>query len=850
MAFNARRFAAIAFTASALICVAQAHEDDGKVRDKLPAYQGRGVRTGAPSVLRPGSTNQPLPFTSNGVQLMSWLTLHELGGADNANSLWGYTSPAGREYAMLGLSNGTAFVEITNPGAPVIVSFQAGPNSLWRDVRKYQQYAYAVSEGGGGIQVFDLTQIDAGVVTLVGNVTTGGELATHTVCVDEDSGFLYRAGGGSNGLRIYSLANPANPTYVASWGTRYVHEVSVFKYTSGPYANRQIAIACSGYNGGNTATGIDFIDVTNKSNLVVLDNLQYSNARYSHQAWPSADMRYLYLNDEKDEVNGQPTLTKVFDIQNLSNPIERPGFTNGNPAIGHNLYVKGDRMYQANYRSGLRVIDISTPLAPSEVAWFDTFPEDDLPAFNGLWNVYPYFPSGLIIGSDIERGLFVWWEGAALVDADLPNGAPNALSPVGDTVAVSLTEATPGQYAPGSAKLHYNAGAGWVSAPLANIGGLAFEAQFPTLPCGAAVQWYVSADSTNGFTWTEPVGAPTNVYTAIAAANVSVMLQDDFEANTTNWLGFATGDNANSGGWVRNNPIGTPSQPEDDHTDGGLKCWVTGNALAILAPDAGDVDGGRTSLVSPKLTLGASVDPHVQFWLWYSNGDGANPHDDVFDVTLSVDNGGSYQHLYSIGPAGPDTEGGWRLHQFRIRDWATPTNGVRVRFVASDLNGASRVEAAIDDVTVFDVLQCSTAPTAYCTAKPNSQACTPAIASSGAASASSAASFDVSCSNVINQKGGTLFYGATPTSTPFQGGTKCVASPVRRTGVQNSGGNTGPDDCSGVLSIDFNARIQSGIDAALVPGATVFAQFWYRDGADPTGFGTGLSDALQFTIGL
>src|SRR5690606_15988337 len=97
-------------------------------------------------------------------------------------------------------------------------------SSLWRDMKVYGSSCYAVSERGGGIQVIDLSQIDAGIVTLTGDVTTGGSAATHTVTLDADSGFLYRCGGSGNGLRIYSLANPANPTYVASWSNRYVHE--------------------------------------------------------------------------------------------------------------------------------------------------------------------------------------------------------------------------------------------------------------------------------------------------------------------------------------------------------------------------------------------------------------------------------------------------------------------------------------------------------------------------------------------------------------------------------------------------------------------------------------------------
>jgi hypothetical protein len=121
------------------------------------------------------------------------------------------------------------------------------------------------------------------------------------VVIDEVSGFLYRSGGSGNGLRIYSLANPALPTFVAEWQTRYVHEATVVTYASGPYAGRQIAFCCSGFNNGWANTGIDVLDVTNKANIVSLSQFFWPNAGYSHQCWPTPDMRYLYVDDELDE---------------------------------------------------------------------------------------------------------------------------------------------------------------------------------------------------------------------------------------------------------------------------------------------------------------------------------------------------------------------------------------------------------------------------------------------------------------------------------------------------------------------------------------------------------------------
>lgn len=134
----------------------------------------------------------------------------------------------------------------------------------------------------------------------------------------------------------------------------------------------------------------------------------------------------------------------------------------------------------------------------------------------------------------------------------------------------------------------------------------------------------------------------------------------------------------------------------------------------------------------------------------------------------------------------------------------------------------------------------------FCVAKVNSQGCTPSMTSSGIASASSALPFDVGATNVINNKNGLMYYGFASLNAPFQGGTKCVAQPSKRTAVQDSFGNAGADDCSGTYSIDVNALIQGGGDPALVVGASVYAQYWSRDPASPST--TGLTDGLAFTV--
>jgi hypothetical protein len=141
-----------------------------------------------------------------------------------------------------------------------------------------------------------------------------------------------------------------------------------------------------------------------------------------------------------------------------------------------------------------------------------------------------------------------------------------------------------------------------------------------------------------------------------------------------------------------------------------------------------------------------------------------------------------------------------------------------------------------------------TPPDVYCTPKVNSLGCTPSIAWSGVPSAQLASGFVISASNVLNQKSGLLFYSlGGAAAQPFQGGWMCVATPLRRTAPQNSGGALPPSaDCSGQFAFDFNARIASGADPALVAGQQVWAQYWSRDPASAST--TNLTDALHFTV--
>jgi hypothetical protein len=172
------------------------------------------------------------------------------------------------------------------------------------------------------------------------------------------------------------------------------------------------------------------------------------------------------------------------------------------------------------------------------------------------------------------------------------------------------------------------------------------------------------------------------------------------------WTAGAPGDTATTGIWERVDPIGTEAQPENDHTDPGTICWVTGQGSPGGGLGENDVDDGRTTLLSPPLDLSGDDDPAVGYWRWYSNDKGAAPGADVFTVDVSDDDGESWVNVETVGPDGPETVGGWRYHRFAVTDFVEATADVRLRFIAADEDSGSVVEAGVDDVTRVDCADC------------------------------------------------------------------------------------------------------------------------------------------------
>jgi choice-of-anchor B domain-containing protein len=660
--------------------VTAADEDLIKLLDRQPAVANN---------FDPGDGNgDERAFDSQNMTLLSWLSVADFpGGSTGGNDCWGYVSPSDREYAIMGLQKGFGFVEVTDPSNPVIIGYVAGPSSSWHDIKVIGEYAYGVSEGGSGIQVVDLSDIDNGNVRHVGNVTQQGHTSTHNIVANTDSGYLYLVGGNiqNGGLVALSTADPENPTIAGAWGVMYVHDAQVITYESGPYAGREIAYCLSGFSGGSSQTGLRIVDVTDKNNMFTISTVSWEGARYSHQGWLSEDRQLLYINDELDEGNTvSVTTTRVFDVSDITDPTFQGIFTTGLPAIDHNLYTHNGMIFQSNYRSGLRVFETSDPVNPTEIAYFDTYPSDNNNGFNGTWSNYPFLPSGTILISDIERGLFmVRIDGVSLDLIDAPvEIQPNTPTPI--TIQVTETSDT---YDHNSVKLNYSlTGGALVSISMSDLGDDIFTATLPGADCFDTFDYYASAITDSG---TEVV---TESVHALVAGDKVTAIEYDGESDGS-WTAGDAGDNATTGIWNRMNPEATDAQPEDDVTAGGTDCWVTdgraGDGLGTY-----DVDGGKTTLKSPVYDLTALNDPFLGVWVWYSNNTGADPNNDIFRIDFSSDSGSTWTNAKTLGPADEFSSGGWYYHEFRAADTVTPN--------AEDAHDGSIIEAAVDELIVFD----------------------------------------------------------------------------------------------------------------------------------------------------
>jgi len=364
-------------------------------------------------------------FDCNDIELYSYIPISLLTAPEDArgiraNDNWGWTDPeTGREYALVGRNDGASFIDITDPVNPVLVgdlpkTADTPRTQLWRDIKTYENYAFIVADGAGahGMQVFDLTRLRevAGMPVLFEPdlLYRGDGLnvveSSHNVIINEDTGFAYLTSRGCAGMHVVDISEPMDPTFVGCSDPGGTHDAQCIVY-GGPdeaYRGHEICLRMSGNR-------FQISDLTDKDNPVELSTASHPNPAYMHQGWVTDDHSYFIMDDESDVIAGNVSTTRtlIWDLTDLEDPVLAKEFMGSLPASAHNLYVKGDFTYQANYKYGLHILDTSDPLNPREVGFFDTSPYQTGPGFAGAWSTYPFFDSGSIIVTSMQEGLFV-----------------------------------------------------------------------------------------------------------------------------------------------------------------------------------------------------------------------------------------------------------------------------------------------------------------------------------------------------------------------------------------------------------------------------------------------------------
>jgi choice-of-anchor B domain-containing protein len=645
----------------------------------------------------------------------------------------------GQEYALLGGSLGLIIVDITNPEAPQQIVQIPGPNNLWKEIKVYGHYAYVTSEGGQGLQIVDLSGLPSANLAshfYTGDGAIAGQLdEIHALHIDVKKGYLYAFGGGlfNGGAKILDLnGDPYNPKYAGSFTQLgYIHD---------GYADNDTLYACH-INAGI----MSILDMADKSNPVVLGTVE-TPGKFTHNAWITDDRKHVLTTDE-----AAPSFLASYDVSDPSDikELDRLSPNNGTGTYVHNTHILNDYAVTSWYTSGTLIVDTHRPQNLITVAQYDTYAGNNL-EFEGCWGVFPYFPSGTVITSDIDPGQLTvltptykracYLEGKILdgCTGQALNGATVKINGGTDPLKLSTTRAdgnyrtgqvTPGNFtatisAPGfpPKTVNITLASGQVTVlDVTMDAGQVFSATGVVTEVGTnapiANAQVTLSSATNSYSLTTNVNGqfskdciPAGTYTATAgkwgylvgtvAVNplVPTLIQltpgyyDDFATD----LGWTIGGTAENGDWVREVPEGTFNQgnlvnPDTDAAqDNNDQCYMTANGGG--QPGSNDVDNGVVSLFSPVMKLAAYQDAVLTYYFWFYNAlTLGNPPNDKFQVNILKGN----QTINILTET--VSQSAWRYSgEIHLKDYTTLSDNIRIEFLVNDIAPGNWLEGAVD----------------------------------------------------------------------------------------------------------------------------------------------------------
>lgn len=666
------------------------------------------------------------------IQLRSTL---DYPGQTLAN-ICGYAQ-GGREYALVGASKGLSIVDVTDPENIFEIVQVPGPNNRWREIKTYSHYAYVTTEGGGGVQIVDLSGLPGANLTYHSYTDSGRLNNIHALHIDVTKGFLYTYGGNQNSALAHDLKpDPFNPVYAGRFDQlNYVHD---------GYADNDTLYACH-INAGV----LSIVDMSDKKNPVLLGSAE-TPAKFTHNSWLLSDHKHILTTDER-----VPSFVTAYDISDPGNirELDRIARDEGMESIGHNTHVVNDWAVTSWYIDGVTIVDAHRPVNLIQVGRFDTW-AGNADAFDGCWGVYPFLPSGNLVASNIPvfqnpgagaGRLFVlsptyvracYLEGTvtdgctgqALIGADIKINHSDPLNfTTSDNSGVFRTgQPTPGNFTVTISKTGYITQTLDVSLKTAEITELnitldpqaAFEVEAtavdvqngaPLIHADIALQGAINAyqletddagqveiscmpggDYRVG-TWGYEVADVKVENNGTLTIPLTPAYYDDFELD----LGWTITATASAGLWELGAPNGTTfnngqSNPgQDVISDNSNRSYVTGNGGGSAGAD--DVDNGIVTLTSPSMRLGQYNDAVLSFWYWFFNDGGFGTPNDNFSVQVS--NGQQTITVFTTD----ESQSAWRFSgDIHLKGFLPLTDNMQVSFVTADQDPGHLVEAAVD----------------------------------------------------------------------------------------------------------------------------------------------------------
>ena len=653
------------------------------------------------------------------------------------NDVWGYVDESGDEYALVGAANGISVVDISDPQNPTEVYWDPSSENSWRDIKTYEDYAYVTTEGNDGLLIIDLSPLPNNPIVSTTNFYDAALnwSSAHNLYIDKNGyGYIFGSDYGNGGAIIYDLfTDPLNPQRVGTFDNWYIHDGVV----------RNDTLFAAHINDGF----FTLVDVSDKSNPVVLGS-HSTPSDFSHNIWPSEDGKYVFTTDELTN-----SFIAAYDITDVSNitEVDRIQSSPGEGVVPHNAHVNGDYLVTSYYADGLVVHDIKNPSNMIEVARYDTYP-GTADYTIGNWGTYPFFPSGTIIVSDIENGLFILGsdfgyasriEGTITnansgnpiqgVDVTILGDAQTEISKVNGTYKTGIAD-------PGNKTLSYDKYGFIPQEVILNlISNTVITQDIQLIPLsqynvtvkvvddnnnpilGAEVklihQGVVFDMETNGFGEVTQSVSYSDTFFVAAGKWGKITACTDFEFSPTNNeltlvleegymddftfdFGWSQTSSAFSGDWE----IGVPfynadptlrSSPDNDsQNDCGESCFITANEEGV------SVMQGEVTLISPVFDLTSYNTPFLNYERWFFNFYGYQPFNDTLRIAIS--NGTT---LVEIDKQGFDFPflGEWIPISMKISDYITPTSTMQIFVQTSNYELTNNItNAAFDNFYITD----------------------------------------------------------------------------------------------------------------------------------------------------